>query len=738
MRRVELGVGEDRLDHRLAFGVKRAAGVGLEDASHERVEAAVPAGPRARALSGVRWDEDPQPVAGQPLHLDLMPVAGVGEHDVGRLLDTGQGKLVAGGADHRLEVPEVGRVDGDVGGDGRLEQTIYLSRTPERTFYGWLLHAMQNPAAWTLSVHVHVRDRGAERDRFNRRARRLWGVNEGAAQRSARPDRRQHDQQHELEELVDELSTGAQTMTDVSVYQTVRARTEDGLADAVQAATRDLSTVVDAAASTGDAAQGPLWTSSLPLALDAAARTVPMISRNAADTLPFLSTSCGSPSGIPFAFAEPGRTLERLNPFDRTHDNGTTVVFAKSGGGKTMTTIALTSAAIPRGCQVNVLDRSAGHYRFLADLIPGAAHLELGGDDDATINPWDVEDSAALPRGNVAFLVRLHALLIGDHDADGDAYGLGPLERNLLSLAIRAVYADAAETGTRPSESALQQRLRELADEEPEGSENQAIYRNLGHRLTEVCGDGTYGYLFDRPTTIQAEDAPLVVFNTRNVPDDVAAPLLFAVLEFVSRRVERRYEDHIHALAAGRTAAGPFDGTSCVVIEELWKLVERRATGAWVNELAKRARHIGLWLVAITQQRSDLAGPQGRALLDNSTIQIFLRNGPDDIAHIAQALHLSPEEVDQISRLTTEKGSHAQAYIINGERGRGAVTIRLGSDIYWLATSDPLTDVPTRELALDEAGFNRVDDEIHRSSEAFRALELLGDHAWQRTTRDSP
>jgi hypothetical protein len=118
----------------------------------------------------------------------------------------------------------------------------------------------------------------------------------------------------------------------------------------------------------------------------------------------------------------------------------------------------------------------------------------------------------------VAFLVRLHALLIGDHDAEADSYGLGPLERNLLALAIRKVYADSTE----PGESALHQTLTDLAA--TEDADTAGVYRNLAHRLSEFCADGTYGALFDRPTTIQAEDAPLVVFNTRKVPDDVAAP----------------------------------------------------------------------------------------------------------------------------------------------------------------------------------------------------------------------
>ena len=162
---------------------------------------------------------------------------------------------------------------------------------------------------------------------------------------------------------------------------------------------------------------------------------------------------------------------------------------------------------------------------------------------------------------------------------------------------------------------------------------------------------------------------------------------------------------------------------------------EPRATGAWLVELAKRARHIGLWLIAITQQRSDLASREGRALLDNSTIQLFLRNGPHDIAHIAEALHLSTEEVAQISRLVTEKHSHAEAYLVNGERGRGGVTIRLGSHAYWLATSDPVVDVPWRELALEESGAADARDPVQLSDAAFRALDLLADPEWQTQPR---
>jgi hypothetical protein len=605
-----------------------------------------------------------------------------------------------------------------VGVDGELEHVLYVARRPERTFYGWLLHAMQAPCAWTLSVHVHVSDRRAMRERYRRRARRLWGLNTGTRDAGRRPDRDQEAQEDELEQVADELATGAETVCDTAIYQALRHPDPDDPAtlDAMVAtAARDLAAPVDCGISLGDFQQHDLWQSTLPLGLDTARRTWRGLSRHAADTSPLVWTGCGSREGIPFAFAEPGRTVERLDPFDRVHDNAAMLVFAKSGGGKTATVIHLASAAMPRGCQVHVLDRSTGHYQFLASLIPGAAHLHLGTETGPAVNPWDTPDPAAVPKAKVAFLVALHALLIGDHADTG--FGLDSLERNLLALAIRQTYTRAAASGQTPRERLLRDELLALADAEADNAEAAAGYRSLAARLGEFCGEGTYAHLFDRETTVAVQDAPLVVFNVRSVPDDLLTAVLFCVFEFVAARVERRY----HAQQAqARSGGSSLAGTSMLVLEELSELIRRPATGAWINAHARRARHIGLWLVAITQQRADLAGDHGRALLDNSTIQLFLRQGPDDVAHVADALHLTSEEVAQISQLRTEKGAFAQAYLINGSQGRGTVTIRLGPELYWIATSDPHHDGPRRQAALDEA-----------DGDPWAALELLCDPAWQ-------
>ncbi len=121
------------------------------------------------------------------------------------------------------------------------------------------------------------------------------------------------------------------------------------------------------------------------------------------------------------------------------------------------------------------------------------------------------------------------------------------------------------------------------------------------------------------------------------------------------------------------------------------------------------------------------------ARFDNSAIQLFLRDAPDDVAHVAEALKLSHEEVAQIIRLVTENARTPRHTSSTASGGRGGITIRLGSHAYWLATSDPLVDGPWREAALTGAGTAGDASQQERSHATFRALDLLANPEWHLT-----
>ena len=201
--------------------------------------------------------------------------------------------------------------------------------------------------------------------------------------------------------------------------------------------------------------------------------------------------------------------------------------------------------------QLFVVDRGRNRS-LLAELVPGAIHVPLGSHrhDAATINPWDVDDPTDVAASKIDFLVRLQALLLAARDPGPRPFAPTALERSLLAIAVRDVYARAGDSEGVPSQGFMQAVLTDLARQEradPHGSVARAAgYAGLASRLHDVCATGRFGHLFDRPTRLPAAGAPLVVLGTASVPPEVAAAVLLSIAEYVQRLAER--------LPAGRVA----------------------------------------------------------------------------------------------------------------------------------------------------------------------------------------
>jgi molybdopterin converting factor small subunit len=578
-----------------------------------------------------------------------------------------------------------------------LEQTIYASSTADATSMGWLMSAMLTRQPFSVSVHVRALDRRYERRRLKRGYRRLFAVNRHAEFNGHVPDFDRYAQEDEAQHLLAEMAGQERaSLFRVSIYQSIRARGPEPdvaqLTEAVDYCADQIENMADCRVNRGEFQQFALWQSTLPLGRDVAGRSRRYATRNVGDTVPLVGTSCGSPGGIPFAFTDPGRTLELLDPYDRTHSNFTMLVNGRSGSGKTMAANLIVSRCVAHGAHAFVIDR-AGHYGVLTRLIEGARQIEIGADDSPdAINPWDVEDSTEISLEKVSFLVSLHGVMMGDE-------GLTTLERAQIGAAVRAVYARAARTGERPREAMLRDELVNRADDEKaQGSvEVAAVLRSLAERLGEFCGDGSYAYLLDRETTISRE-SPLVVFDTRRCPEVVLRPVMFALVEYITRTVERHRD--AHRARSARADAPMFTGRTVLLIDEAWHLVGRKETGEFANDLARRARHLGLFFVVMSQHLSDFSTEHGMALIRNSTMQLLFAQHPDEISFLREALQLSDEEASVISRLKTVKGSHSQAFWVNGSRGRGRVALRVGPVEYWCFTSDPVRDQPAREAAI--------------------------------------
>ena len=498
-------------------------------------------------------------------------------------------ELVAGSAIDCADQRHL-RVDRD------LEQALYVATLPDATEFGWLLDAMQVQRPFTLTVHVHALDRLRERARFRSRHRRLFGVNRGAELRGRIPDYEMLAQEEELSELLKELSGHERASAfEVSIYQSIRERGPDPdpvqLAEAVEQASREIIAASDARVNAGQLRQLELWQSSLPLGRDLARMTRKYVTRHVGDTVPLVGTGCGSPHGVPFAFTDPGREVALINPFDPAHDNGTLLVNARSGGGKTFLVNVLIARLLAHGMQAFVLDR-AGHYEFLCRLVPGAR-----APDDRRIPTTSTPSTRGTSRTRRTRRSRRSptssrctrcssATTAPARTPTAWTRSSATCSRSPSAPSTRARRATASCRARRccARSCAAAPTTRPQAGAE----EVASALRTLAERIASFVDDGSYAYLLDRETTVPA-DAPLVAFDTRKVPRELQAAVLFVLAEQVTRRIEARGLERLR-----EADGGVFAGRSMLVIDEAWKLVERRATGEWVNDIARRSRHLGL------------------------------------------------------------------------------------------------------------------------------------------------
>jgi len=584
--------------------------------------------------------------------------------------------------------------------DRDLEQVIYASSTVEGTSMGWLYQAMMTRDPFSLSVFVHALDRRSERRGFKNRYRRVFATNRASEAKGRVPDFERYNQESEMQQLLADMAGNQRAnVYRVSIYQSIRARGPEpdvsGLAESVDFCADAMTSQSDCSVNKGTHKQELLWETTLPLGRDVAGRAFKYVTSNVGDTVPLIGSACGSPTGIPFAFSDPDRTLELLNPFDRAHANGTMLISGGSGSGKTNTANMIVGRSIPHGARAYALDR-AGHYRTLVDLVDGARHLDIGADDSNwAINPWDLPEGDTVPSGQkVAFLLSLHSVMMGEE-------GLTLQERSYMGSAIRSTYAAAALAGEVPRESLLRDELLSRSEEE-EVSEVAAVLRSLADRLGEYCGDGAYASIFDRETNVSA-DAPLVVFDTKRCQEIILKPVMFSIIEYVTRQVEAHRD--ANAELAAQPNAPMFAGKSILLIDEGWHLVGRKETGEYANDLARRARHLGLFLIVMSQLMTDFQTEYGVALLRNASQMVLLaQDNGDELDAMRDMLRLTEEERAIVGNLKTVKGSYAQAFWKNGTRGKGRIQIKIGPYEYWAYTSEPHRDVPLRKAAIAANG----------------------------------
>ncbi len=417
----------------------------------------------------------------------------------------------------------------------------------------------------------------------------------------------------DIESLRNKLQQGTEKFFRYGLYITLYANSKKKLEELTESVETLLSTkLVYAKHSILQMEQG--YNSTLPIGNDELKIGTNLNTSPLSTSFPFISSELTSNEGILYGI---NRHNNSLILFDRfSLENANSVVFAKSGAGKSYSVKLEILRSMMLGTDVIVIDPE-NEYLHLTTAVDGA-FVDISLSSDTRINPFDLprlsdEPLEDLIRSNVIALKALIGIMIGQ---------LTPEEDAILDKALFETYAKKDITSDAKDllsvEFPLMQDLRQVLDS-TQGAENLAT--RLG-KFTE----GTFANLFNRPTNIQVKKQ-LVTFNIQNLEDELRPIGMFLVLNYIWANVRSELKKRL------------------LIMDEAWWMMQYEDSARFLFGVAKRARKYFLGVTVISQDVADFLGSNyGRAVISNSSMQLLLRQSPTTIDQIQEVFHLTDGE----------------------------------------------------------------------------------------------
>lgn len=417
-----------------------------------------------------------------------------------------------------------------------------------------------------------------------------------------------------IEDLRDKMQTAEEKMFQFGLYILIYGKSKEEL-DKTENSIRSIleSRLVYVKQAVYQQGEGLL--SGIPLNLDELKVTRSMNTSPLSSTFPFVSFDLSDDKGILYGI---NRHNSSLVLFDRfSLENANTVILGKSGGGKSYAVKLEILRSLMLGTDVIVIDPE-NEYQYLAETT-GGSFFKVSLTSGDHINPFDLpapqkdEDPKELLRANIITLIGLLKIMLGS---------MTPEEESILNEAINQTYASRDITPGTPNfweiTPPLMQDLFTVL-ENMEGGES------LAQRLQKYT-TGVYSGFLNKQTNVQLKTR-LVVFNIRDMEDDLRPVAMYIIINFIWTNIRKELKKRILA------------------IDEAWWMLQHPESAAFLFGIAKRARKYYLGVSTITQDIEDFMNSDyGRAIITNSSLQILMKQHAATIDKLQQIFNLTDEE----------------------------------------------------------------------------------------------
>lgn len=545
----------------------------------------------------------------------------------------------------------------------RYARTYYVYGYPRQLYTGWLSSLVNLDEVIDLSLYVYPVESQIVLENLRKKVTQLEAGIQIEAEKGRVRDPGKQAAIVDAEEMRDKLQVGEERFFRFGLYFTLYASSMDEL-DFVAHKVESMlgQQLVYSKAATSQQEQG--LNSTAPQLVDQLLIRRNMSTGALSTSFPFTSADLSQENGILYGINMHNSGLVIFDRFSL--ENGNSVVFAKSGAGKSFSVKLEALRSMMFGTEIFIIDPE-NEYQRMCEAV-GGAYVRLSLNSNTRINPFDLpkvvdaEEADNALRSNLITLHGLLRLMMGGAQAEmsgaGGVPALAPSEEADLDAALIETYARAGITNDPLTHNAQPPAIVDLYDTLLHmGGTGPTLAQRLRKYTT-----GTFAGIFSQQSNIDIGN-PLVVFNLRDLEDELRPVAMYIVLNYIWNKTKSDQKRRI------------------LIVDEAWQLMKYEDSANFLFSLAKRARKYNLGITTISQDVEDFMGSRmGRAIVANASMQFLLKQSPTAVDVLTDVFKLTAEEHKRLSQFPVGQGlffagqNHVHIQVVASPTETGLIT----------------------------------------------------------------
>ncbi len=522
----------------------------------------------------------------------------------------------------------------------RYARTYYVYGYPRQVYTGWLSSMINLDEVIDLSMIIQPVDSQLVLNNLRKKVSQLEAGIQLDSEKGRVRDPGKQAAVQDAEEMRDKLQVGEERFFRFGLYFTIYGGSMDEL-EFISHKVESLLGQQLVYSKPASAQQEQAFNSVIPQFADQLQIYRNMNTGAISTSFPFTSADLTQDNGILYGINMHNSGLVIFDRFSL--ENGNSVVFAKSGAGKSFTVKLEALRSMMFGTEIFIVDPE-NEYQKMCDAV-GGAYIRLSLNSTTRINPFDlpqVVDSDEADNALRSNLITLHGLLRlmmggAQSQMQGGATmmpALSPAEEADLDAALIETYAKAGITTDPLTHGSPPPTINDLYDTllHMGGTGPQ-----LAQRLRKYTS-GTFAGIFSQQSNIDVNNS-MVVFNIRDLEDELRPVAMYIVLNFIWNKTKADRKRRL------------------MIVDEAWQLMRYEDSANFLFSLAKRARKYNLGVTTITQDVEDfMASRMGRAIVANASMQMLLKQSPTAVDVLSDVFKLTSEEKKRLSQFPVGQG----------------------------------------------------------------------------------